>query len=358
MLKIKKLNDMKRYILIFLILLGAGTAMAGSPPVIRISDLSVTTTGTVRWWDASTGGTEITDLSTPLVDGKTYYASQTVNGVESTARKAVTVTFSATTANISETWVTSVNSTSSQFNMTINVTNATVTGYKYSTTAGFDPDASGNDVSNITTPTTYTGQNPTNFVTGLSSGTTYYVRAYATNACGTSYGAQMNFVQLAIGDTYQGGKIFYILKSGDTGYDSNVTHGLIASTTDFGSGWSNITGTFVGTATAIGTGLANSDKIIKQSGHTTSAAKSCLDLVEGGYDDWYLPSLDEFTQLKINHLTAGISLPHLIAGDGNDGYWTSSEVDYQRVYIYYHNEPSYNNYTKSNWVYSRAIRSF
>ncbi|MBV5348626.1 hypothetical protein JZU61_03060, partial [bacterium] len=49
--------------------------------------------GTIKWYNASTGGTPYTDpANTLLVNGTTYYASQTVNGVESTARLAVTAT--------------------------------------------------------------------------------------------------------------------------------------------------------------------------------------------------------------------------------------------------------------------------
>ena len=351
---------MKRQLLIIMILLAAATAMAQK----HVSDLVVTPAfsgGTIKWYTASSGANEITSPSTTaLADGTTYYASQTVNGVESTARKAVTVTLSTTTAIISETWVTSINSTSSQFNMTINVTNAIVTGYKYSTTSGFDPATSGTDVSNITTPTTYTGQNPTNFVSGLSAGTIYYVRAYATNACGTSYGNEMNFIQLAIGDTYQGGTIFYILQGGDPNYNKFIQRGLIAAPTDY-SGyviWSNVTSTLVGTSSNLGTGLANTNAIIGQSGHTTSAAKICHDLVVGSYNDWYLPSRDEFSKLKLNYLAAGITLTYLVTGSGNDGYWTSSEFNDTYAYIWFQTEASYNTYTKNSYLYVRAIRSF
>jgi hypothetical protein len=82
---------MKRHLLILLILLVAGTAMAQS----HVSDLVVTPAsgGTIKWYNASTGGTQYTDpANTLLVNGTTYYASQTVNGVESTSRLAVTAT--------------------------------------------------------------------------------------------------------------------------------------------------------------------------------------------------------------------------------------------------------------------------
>jgi hypothetical protein len=82
---------MKRHLLLFLILLTAGTAIAQS----HVSDLVVTPAsgGTIKWYNDPTAGTQYTDpTNTALVNGTTYYASQTVNGVESTARKAVTVT--------------------------------------------------------------------------------------------------------------------------------------------------------------------------------------------------------------------------------------------------------------------------
>ncbi len=43
-----------------------------------------------------------------------------------------------------------------------------------------------------TTDGTGTGEF-TSSITGLTAGTTYYVRAYATNAVGTSYGSQVSF---------------------------------------------------------------------------------------------------------------------------------------------------------------------
>jgi hypothetical protein len=64
--------------------------------------------------------------------------------------------------------------------------------------------------------------------------------------------------------------IYYI--NGNTFYEAYPSDLTIRA-------WSNVTGTAVtGTGTAIGTGFANTLKIIAQSGHTASAALSCYNL--------------------------------------------------------------------------------
>ena len=62
-------------------------------------------------------------------------------------------------------------------------------------------------------------------LTGLIGGTTYYLRAYATNGVGTGYGAQITFNTSAMvpGVAYMGGKIAYIFQSGDAGYVAGQT---------------------------------------------------------------------------------------------------------------------------------------
>lgn len=59
------------------------------PFVPKISDLQITGTN-IKWYTAAVGGTLLTSAST-LVNGSSYYASQTLNGCESTTRFAVKV---------------------------------------------------------------------------------------------------------------------------------------------------------------------------------------------------------------------------------------------------------------------------
>ena len=129
-----------------------------------VSSLSASGSG-IKWYNASTGGTAYTGTEA-LVNGQTYYASQTVNGVESTARLAVT-------ANVTSV-PTAGTHTAAETSITWNWNaSANATGYKWSTTNNY---GTATDLGNVTTFTQ----------SGLSGNTSYtiYVWAY-TASCNT-----------------------------------------------------------------------------------------------------------------------------------------------------------------------------
>ncbi len=103
-------------------------------------------------------------------------------------------------------------------------------------------------------------------------------------------------VALAVGDSYQGGKIAYIFQSGDPGYVGGEIHGLIAAASDQSTGaeWGcHGTGIAGANGTAIGTGAQNTTDILNGCTEAGIAAKLCDVYSNDGYNDWFLPSRDE-----------------------------------------------------------------
>jgi hypothetical protein len=164
----------------------------------------------------------------------------------------------------------------------------------------------------------------TSTIGSLSSATVYYVRAYATNAAGTSYGSELTFSTLGVGSNYGGGKIAYIFQSGDPGFVSGEIHGIIASNDEWTTRWGCNGVTLAGAnGTDIGTGAQNTIDIIGGCAESGIAARVCDDytVTSGGviYSDWHLPSITELQRILANRSAiGGFNSPYIL-------YWSSSQ---------------------------------
>ena len=130
------------------------------------------------------------------------------------------------------------------------------------------------------------------------------------------------------------------------------------------SSGSNLT---IGTGTAIGTGKANTEALVKAMGETTYtsdygttegryAAKACADYsitVDGVvYDDWFLPSKDELDLMYCNLKEKDLG------SFANFDYWSSSEDSNDSAWGQYFDDGSQGSYDRFSSNYVRPVRAF
>jgi len=132
-----------------------------------------------------------------------------------------------------------------------------------------------------------------------------------------------------IGEYKFGGVIFWIDPA------SNNSSGLVCALENQASAAWGCVGTTTGaTGTAIGTGEANTAAIISAGCATGSAAEFASNLNYNGYDDWFLPSLDEFNEISTNYNTH--IWPTIQANGGSALFgtvWTSTEDSGNNAFI-------------------------
>jgi len=115
--------------------------------------------------------------------------------------------------------------------------------------------------------------------------------------------------QLAIGDWFGGGIVFYTDGAG---------HGLIAAPSDQSSGvkWGCFDTSILG-AVSTTDGAANTTAIVANCATRPIAASICDELNLNGLTDWFLPAKDQLNQMYLNKI--------YINGFASDYYWSSSE---------------------------------
>lgn len=207
------------------------------------------------------------------------------------------------------------------------------------------------------------GNNFYSYISGLSMNTTYYLRAYATNAYGTSYGAEVTFktfdhAPLGVGQCYQGGIIAHILLPGDPGYTPGFTKGIIVSVSDQGNYAWGCSGTATGaTSSLLGGGQSNTTSAVNSCSEPNTAAKICDNLLLNGYSDWYLPSIGDMMKLRTGLYlhTSGLFLGNFTT---SSSYITSTEINSTSAAEFYITSGANGGVSKSSTFPVRAIRSF
>lgn len=150
-------------------------------------------------------------------------------------------------------------------------------------------------------------------IQGLRQLTTYYVRAYAMNDEGISYGSEksINTGRAAIGEVYGGGIVYDVSNNGE-----------IFICSPFNNSYFRMFGGVKRLYTTFGLSLKESnDTIIANTAETIFeyAASVCKDLDLNGYNDWLLPTADDWSKIHKNLSSKGLG-----RFDNNESYWSST----------------------------------
>ena len=164
------------------------------------------------------------------------------------------------------------------------------------------------------------------------------------------------FFKHYIGEVFGGGVIFHLWKD-----ENGIENGLIVDTVNLSTSqqWSNVDDALAG-ADSTWDGMANSQAIVNQVGHTDSAAKLCLDSTNGGFNDWYLPSVDEMKILLNNRFNVNKSINNISAQEIEltANYWASIESSDENSTLFNFRDGSVFFISKNTPNTVRAIRKF
>jgi hypothetical protein len=197
------------------------------------------------------------------------------------------------------------------------------------------------------------------------------IASFTINVGGKTFVFTRTVNTFPIGTWYQGGIVSYIYQPGDIGYVAGQTHGIIVASIDQGIARWGCVGLLIGsTSPSIGSGLANTNAIVAGCSETGIAAKLCKNLNLNGYNDWFLPSINELQAIYNNR----VAINNGLSSNGGSttiqlaNHWSSSERSWSpHLYADFLNFSNGNSSGTSAqkhessvaWpIYVRAVRAF
>lgn len=172
-----------------------------------------------------------------------------------------------------------------------------------------------------------------------------------SQACGDDDSSQPD---LTIGDFHQGGIIFYLDETGESG--------LVCTLTDqsIDAAWGCPPIVFEGASdSAIGTGAQNTIDITGGCNTAGIAADLCLQLDLNGFSDWFLPSQDELNALfEQSQIVNQGSIDNGGSILESTEYWTSTRQNSNTTYVQNFNDGSQLAFDQDEFFNVRAIRAF
>lgn len=140
-----------------------------------------------------------------------------------------------------------------------------------------------------------------------------------------------------VGEPFEGGVVGHIFQPGDPGFVEGETHGIIIAPVEqvFEAQWGCQGTAVTGTSTKVGFGRSNTEKVLAfhdalpnfylnptqchPDNDGSVAARLTIDFANGGFKDWFMPSLEEMDFLYQNR--------DKIGGFSNVEYWSSCETN-------------------------------
>jgi hypothetical protein len=206
---------------------------------------------------------------------------------------------------------------------------------------------------NVVTP----DNNSLNFyleIENLLPNTTYFGRGFFSKSSHTNYSLNFSFTtqRAGVGEFKEGGVVFWV-----DPVDPN--HGLVYSLELTNKKWGS-QGVYIdGTNTIVGSGEQNT-LLITENDPYYGAAAYCDALVTGGYDDWFLPSIDE---LRIIYAYRNIIRESMLQNVGtyqsSNYYWSSSQFNASYAwYLIFGNEAEVVSNLKDYNIAVKPIRAY